>query len=143
MEKEFVFSKRNILGEVSNWAVRQSPYHRPDNLEVVLDKFNGIIKEVPQYPTMTYRQIEEMLQGLKTIPEFMLWNERKNGRQGMGISAAGHHDDGSITFYDAKADDDFIDLDALIRNVANSIVREGTEKSIPEILGEPELKEVK
>ena len=142
MEKEFVFSKRNILGEVANWAVRQSPYHRPDNLEVVLDKFNEIIKEVPQYPTMTYRQIKEMLQGLKTIPDFMLWNERKNGRQGMGISAAGHHDDGSITFYNAKADDDFIDLDALIRNVANSIVREGTEKSIPEILGEPELKEI-
>ena len=137
MEKEFVFSKRNILGEVANWAVRQSPYHRPDNLEVVLDKFNEIIKEVTQYPTMTYRQIKEMLQGLKTIPEFMLWNERKNGRQGMGISAAGHHDDGSVTFYNAKADDDFIDLDALIRNVANSIVREGAERSIPEILGEP------
>ena len=138
-EKMFVFSKRNILGEIANWAVRQSPYHRPDNLEVVLDKFNKIIELVPEYPKMSYAEIKEMLQELKEISEFMLWNERKNGRQGMGFSGAGHHDDGSVTFFNAKADDDFIDLDALIRNVANSIIREGTEKSIPEILGEKEL----
>jgi hypothetical protein len=142
MEKTFIFGKRNILGEVAHWSVCQSPYHRPENLEIVLDKFNKIIAEVPQYPTMTYREIEEMLQGLKDIPEFMLWNERKNGRQGNGFSGAGHHDDGSVTFYNAKADDDFIDLDALIGNVANSIVREGTEKSIPEILGQGELKQI-
>ena len=139
-EKMFVFSKRNILGEIANWAVRQSPYHRPDNLEIVLDKFNKIIALVPEYPTMSYEQIRELLDELKEIPEVMLWNERKNGRQGMGFSGAGHHDNGDVTFYNAKADDDFIDLDALIRNVANSIIREGTEKSIPEILGEPELK---
>jgi len=129
-EKMFVFSKRNILGEIAHWAVCQSPYHRPDNLEVVLDKFNKIIALVPEYPSMSYFQIREFLDELKEIPEFMLWNERKNGRQGMGFSVAGHHD---------NADDDFIDLDALIRNVANSIIREGTEKSIPEILGESEL----
>jgi hypothetical protein len=141
MDKKFVFSKRNIFGEVANWAVRQSPYHRPDNLEIVLDELNKKISDIDEYPTMTYREIEKLLdKNLKSIPEFLLWNERKNGRQGMGFSAAGHHDDGSVTFYNAKADDDFIDLDALIRNVTNSIVREETEKSIPEILGKPILK---
>ena len=140
--KQFVFSKRNLLGEIAHWAVCQSPYHRPDNLEVVLDKFNAIISAIPEYPTMSYAEIRELLDELKEIPEFMLWNERKNGRQGHGFSGAGHRDDGSVTFFNAKADNDFIDLDALIRNVANSIVREGYEKPIPEILGEPELKPV-
>ncbi len=139
MKKKFTFSKRNILGEIAHWAVCQSPYHCPDNLEVVLDKFNVIITAIPEYPTMSYAEIREMLGELKEIPEFMLWNERKNGRQGNGFTAAGHHDDGSVTFYKSKADDDFIDLDALIRNTAKSIVRDGFAKPMPQILGEPSL----
>ena len=133
--KKFTFSKRNILGEIAHWAVCQSPYHRPENLEVVLDKFNSIILLVPDYPTMSYGEIRELLDELKEIPEFKLWNERKNGNQAQYKFTSR---------YDGKGnpDDDFIDLDALIRNVANSIVREGHEKPIPEILGEPELKPV-
>jgi len=145
MKKEFLVSKRYLLSEVAKWAVTQSPYHRPDNLEIVLDKFNDNMGKWSNdnmgYEKFTYRRLIDFLnRELKRIPEFMLWNERKNGRQGMGFSGAGHHDNGDVTFFNAKADDDFIDLDALIRNVANSIVREGTEKSIPKILGESELK---
>ena len=130
--KKFVFSKRNILGEIAHWAVCQSPYHRPDNLEVVLDKFNSIIALVPDYPTISYAEIRELLEELKEIPEFKLWNERKNGNQAQYKFTDRYSGKGN-------PDDDFIDLDALIRNVANSIVREGSEKPIPEILGEPEL----
>lgn len=127
MDKQFVFSKRNILGEIAHWAVCQSPYHRPDNLETVLDKFNEIIALIPDYPSMSYSQIGELLEELKEIPEFMAWNERKNGNQA---------EYKFLDRYSGKGnpDDDFIDLDALIRNVANSIVREGTEKSISEII---------
>ena len=139
MEKEFLVSKRNILSEVAKWAVAQSPYHRPDNLEIVLDKLNEFIpewKDKMGYGKMSYGELKDFLgKHLKSIPEFNLWNERKNGRQGHGFTGAGHHDDGSVKFFNAKADDDFIDLDALIRNVANSIIREGTEVSIPEVLG--------
>jgi len=128
MEKKFTFSKRSLLGEIANWAVQQSPYHRPDNLEVVLDKFDKIIAGVPDYPKLSYGEIKELLDELKEIPEVALWNERKNG------------DKSEYKFVDRYSkeenpDDDFIDLDALIRNVANSIVREGYQKSIPEILG--------
>jgi len=64
----------------------------------------------------------------------MLWNERKNGNKA---------EFQFITHYsiDKNPDDDFIDLDALIRNVANSIIREGTEQPIPVILGKGEIKE--
>lgn len=120
---------RSIMGSVANWAVQQSPYHRPDNLEIVLDKLHEQIKDdfddnakyvkFFESPTEVQRWLGEKL---RSIPEFLLWNERKNGRQGMGFSGAGHHDDGSITFFQSKADDDFIDLDALIRNAARGAV---------------------
>lgn len=42
---KFLVSKKNILSEVAHWAVAQSPYHRPDNLEIVLDKLNILLGE--------------------------------------------------------------------------------------------------
>lgn len=122
-------SNRNLLGAVAKWAVEQSPYHRPDNLEVVLDALNAATKdafakgELGFIELADHREVVKFLQeNLRNIPEYMVWNERKNGRQGNGFSGAGHHDDGSVTLYSAKADDDFIDLDALERNVANEIL---------------------
>ena len=141
IEKQFLVSKRDILSEVAKWAVAQSPYHRPDNLEIVLDKLNeGFGKwgnNNMGYEHFTYKRLKDFLgRELRRIPEFLAWNERKNGNQSQYKF---------IDRYGTKnnPDDDFIDLDALIRNVANSIIREGTEKSIPEILGEPELQEIK
>ena len=143
--KKFLVSNRNLLGAIAKWVVEQSPYHLPDNLEKVLDGVNETTKDLFVYTelgfiSMTYEEIRAFVkEHLRAIPEYLAWNERKNGRQGMGISAAGHHDDGSVTFYDSKPDDDFIDLDALERNVTNEIVRNGTERGIPEILGESAL----
>ena len=136
-EKKFLVSKRCLLSEVAKWAVAQSPYHRPDNLEKVLDKLNLCIgvwtTDIMGYKKMTYKEIKQLLdKELGSIPQFMLWNERKNGNKA-------EHKFVDRYSKDDNPDDDFIDLDALIRNVANSIIREGTEKSIPEILGEPPL----
>ena len=70
----------------------------------------------------------------KRIPEFLAWNERKNGNQ-LEYKFLDRYSK------DDNPDDDFIDLDALIRNVANSIIREGHEVSIPEIFAESLLQE--
>lgn len=129
-EVKYVITHRSIMGALASCAVKQSPYHRPDNLEMVLDKFNEKIKDefddgqkyIKKFET--YKECTEWLEPkLKSIPEFMLWNERKNGNQSpYGFSGAGHHDNGEITFFTPKADDDFIDLDALIRNTINLAV---------------------
>lgn len=136
--KTFLVSKRDILSEVAHWAVAQSPYHRPYNLEIVLDKLNTLLgewKENLGYRKMTYPDIKEYLKTiLFQIPEFMLWNERKNGNKSEFQFVSRYSKD-------IDPDNDFIDLDALIRNVANSIIREGTETPIPILLGEPMLKE--
>jgi len=140
-EKQFLVSKNNILSEIAKWAVCQSPYHRPDNLELVLDKLDlrlgAWTDDILGYRKMTYKEIKKFLsKELESIPEFMLWNERKNGNQAK-------YNFTSRYSKKENPDNDFIDLDALIRNVANSIIREGTEKSIPKILGESKVNIIK
>ncbi len=66
----------------------------------------------------------------------MLWNKRKNGNKSEYKFVDRYSKDGN-------PDDDFTDLDALVRNVANSIIREGTEKPMPEILGMPEARQIR
>lgn len=135
--KKFLVSKKRILSGLAKWAIAQSPYYRPDNLEVVIDKLNTNITCIFElaelgYLDLTYDEIVEFINThTKNIPEFMLWNERKNGNQSpFGFVSAYSH---------PVPDDDFIDLDALVRNVANDIIREDYQKPIPEILSGKKL----
>ena len=120
-EKKILITQRSVMGALANCAVQQSPYHRPDNLEVVLDKFYEQIKddfdEGEKYCKCfdnyhdTYRYIGERL--LK-IPEFLAWNERKNGNKSPYSF---------VSRYDKPhPDNDFIDLDALTRNITNQAI---------------------
>lgn len=138
-EKQFLVSKRNILSEVARWATAQSPYHRPDNLEVVLDTLSDTLENFGNgkagYEDFSYEDLKQFLGDiLKAIPEFNLWNERKNGNKSEYKFVSRYSNE------ESNPDDDFIDLDALIRNVANSIVRSGTETPMPKILGKPGVK---
>ncbi len=117
---------RSVMGALANYAVQQSPYPRPENLEIVLDAFYQSIKddfdEGKKYVKFfeSWKEAHDYIENrLKMIPEFMAWNERKNGRQGNGATFAGHHDDGSVTISKTNPDDDFIDLYALTRNITN------------------------
>lgn len=128
---KFLVSKRDVLSNVAKWAVAQSPYHRPDNLEIVLDKLNEVLGKWTDdlgYKSLTYNEIKELLkENLFKIPEFTLWNERKNGNQCEYQFISRYSSD-------VDPDNDFIDLDALIRNVANEIVRNDFQIPIPEII---------
>jgi hypothetical protein len=109
-----------IMGHIAMWAVRQSPYHSPDGLLDVLAKFKkncGGRFDKNGRAQMTYRELETMLNTvLLKIPQFLQWNERRNGNQApFGFSSR----------YDQPhPDDDFIDLGALTRNVRMSVQRE-------------------
>lgn len=117
--KEVVITSRSVLGALASCAVRQSPYHRPDNLEVVLDKFFELIKEEINETTEKYikkfdswKECHDWIADkLNTIPEFLLWNERKNGGKSQYAVVS--------RFNDIDPDNDFIDLDALTRNITN------------------------
>lgn len=116
---------RELAAHVGMWAVRQSPYPVPENLETVLRKFQEVLKTTGGFDVavhckggmrrfQTRRELIKFLnEHLKPIPEFAGWNERKNKRDGHGFVSAldGERD----------PDDDFIDLDALIGNVAMNL----------------------
>lgn len=122
--KVILVSKKQLLGFVAKWAVMQSPYHRPENLEVVIDKFHESIKAhfENEYciKFIDSRSLEKFIEEhLLKIPEFVGWNERKNGNKSPYSF---------ISRYDQpNPDDDFIDLGALTRNVANDITRDQVE----------------
>ena len=123
MSKIYV-TKKVLLGTFAKYAVQQSPYARPDNLELVIDKLAEELRRSFKLAQLEVGEFSDRLsleaylsRILRDIPEYTAWNEPKN------------HSDASFKFtsrYDAPGnpDDDFIDLDALERNVAVEIERD-------------------
>lgn len=109
-----------VEGHIAMWAVRQSPYHNPSGLGVVLSNFRENVRnnfdgqEMAQFCQTGIEQV--IRDGLMQIEVFRSWNERKNGNKS------------PFAFYSRYSkphpDNDFIDLDALIRNAAVSVIRE-------------------
>jgi hypothetical protein len=118
---DIVVTERMVLGNVAKMATQQSPYPRPENLEIVLDKLHAQIKDdFKDYIVKfdTEKRLRNYLQNnLQQIPEYLAWNERKNG-----IDAPMKF----VSRYDTddNPDDDFIDLDALEQNICNEILKE-------------------
>lgn len=123
MSRAIFTSKSSVLGAVAKYAVTQSPYPRPDNLEVVLDKLDERLKlHFDKQPMGIAKfhdgQLLDILHlELANIPEYVAWNDRKNGNDApMKFTSRYDNDD--------NPDDDFIDLDALEHNVVREIESE-------------------
>jgi hypothetical protein len=123
-----------VAGHVAMAAVRQSPYPCPDNLELVIKRFHEVAIESGKFPMFGgtpmlefefAREIEDLLRELLLpIPEVEAWNEPKSGHDAEFVFTSR---------YDQPApDDDIIDLDALIRNVARSVSAEEEEENAPQ-----------
>ena len=124
-----------LYGEVAKWAVRQSPYHAPDGLVAVLiefkiritnrecrEKLAGATHEFP-YPEAIradHETLNKILrEDLLTLPRVLLWNERKNGNKSpYGFTSR---------YSQPHPDDDFIDLDALVRNITIDCIKHDRE----------------
>lgn len=122
--KEIWIFKSDILGTVAKWCIRQSPYDFPENLLIILATLSGIIGNQFENGTVGMIKydgttlIRDLKMWLEQIPEFTALNDRKNGNRALYKA---------VTRYDGKVgdpDDDFIDLDALYRNVTNDIISE-------------------
>lgn len=115
---DILVGRKQLMGSLAMWAVRQSPYPCPDNLHIVLQKLGtmwqqGVNDEYVTIPNMPSLQNWLMVR-LERMPEFLAWNERKNGDQSQFAFTSRH--DGK-----KDPDADFIDLDALVRNVAMEV----------------------
>lgn len=123
MSKIYV-TKGQLLGTVAKYAVQQSPYHRPDNLELVLDKFNELVSPAFDKAPLGVGEFSDHVsleafigRFLGKIPEYVAWNDRKNGNDEPMKFTSRHDGPGD-------PDDDFIDLDALQRNVSIEILQD-------------------
>lgn len=123
--KDLLITTSELTGELAKWAVQQSPYTVPDKLAEALATFDEVWPYDPELPSFKclkwesyqalYAELERVYQ---TIPEIMAWNERTNGRDGMGFASR----------YDQpEPDDDFIDIGALANNVARSVWADACE----------------
>ena len=119
-EEKWIFA-RELAGYVAMWAVRQSPYTVPENLEVVLRKFQEELEECGGFNLASdYKGGMRIFEGpvalrdflethLLEIPEVRAWNEPKIEVESFGPDDA------------RTPDHDFIDLYALVTNITLSV----------------------
>lgn len=123
-EKKHLFSINDILGAFAMWAVRQSPYTCPNNLEGAI---KGLSWELPKhlkfdserfdFAELSWDEIRKALDECFDCIDFIkLWNQPISGH------------DAPFVFCDRYSkpipDDDIIDLDALSRNISHSLIAE-------------------
>lgn len=117
-------SPSQVAGTLAMWAVRQSPYPVPDNLELVVRRFEELFPrdEIGFHQVADQDELYRLVMSIgDQIPEFLAWNDRKNGnRAPLGFVSRYERPD---------PDDDFIDLYALCSNVALTVAAEERENA--------------
>ena len=112
-KKARCFSKISVIGYFACWAVRQSPYLMPENLEQGIEEFSKGLSRYIEFPIMTLKELREIIDiAIKNSPIIRAWNVPKKGNPRFGVCSR----------YDRpKPDYDFIGLDALARNISHSV----------------------
>lgn len=104
-----------VAGALANWAVRQSPYTVPENLGAAIEQFMGEWGMGDFVMTTSKELHAEVKRAIANCPLIEAWNHPK----------IGSHEYVFVSRYDQpKSDYDFIDLDALARNIAHSLTLE-------------------
>jgi hypothetical protein len=112
-----VILKSAVVGHFAMWAVRQSPYLLPENLDKGLKEFDkNLISNVnacnEYLIETTYTELEDNIKKALTKSDIISsWNIAKKGSGSVFVSA----------YSTPKPDYDFIDLDALTGNIAQSV----------------------
>jgi hypothetical protein len=106
-------SRYDLLGSLANWAVRQSPHTVPDNLAGAIVQFNEAWSLEEHAEIDSKRLLKEVATTIAKCPAIVAWNTSKKGGQ----------DPVFVTRYSQPQPDyDFIDLDALARNICHEII---------------------
>ena len=111
-----------VASHLAMWAIRQSPYDWPDNLEAALASFRaafpGDERGMSKWPSEDALEAA-IWSAIEASPEIVGWNTPKSGHDLPFVF--------SSRYDKPAADDDFIDLHALSRNVARTLWAEETE----------------
>lgn len=118
-EDEMILSLKDIVGATAMWAIKQSPYPKPENLEEALKYLRGYLYSNLEwcnlgFTKITIENLRKFLEkAYEEIPEIAAWNEPKKDS---GCLLQGS----SSRYHKTKEDYDFIDLGAMARNVGHS-----------------------
>lgn len=126
-------SKKDILGFIAMWGVQQCTTKLPFEFEKTLLLINEHL--TPHFADTNWgfkefnrKELFEMLEPIKKIPEFYKWNLTKNEyNKGMDVDDPQRGQFKAVSRYDPYqeySDNDFISLGALFGNVVRSIERE-------------------
>lgn len=122
-KRKHYFSVDSITGAFAMWAIRQSPYHCPDNLEQAIKELGEALKKKFQFDkafNFAYLSLDEIRIGLENcfeeIKTIENWNHPKSGHNAQVIFTS--------RYFSPIPDNDFIDLDALARNIAHTLIQE-------------------
>ena len=120
---KFLFCRKQTVAEVAKWAIRQSPYDFPSNLETASVKLLRLLPtgdyELGYFKLSAEAFEKLLLELLLSIPEVLLWTEPKN-KTGASFICCSAYDK-------PQADNDCIDIYALVRNVRLALVKEATQ----------------
>lgn len=120
--------EKSLRGTIAHYAVSQSPYACPEGLAEVLAEVQRRFRADPKVETMglpgavRIRALEPTFLAAKAYvrallwdqPQFQAWNVPKKGNARMGIVGFG--------LPSVEPDCDFIDLDAIVQNVAGRLL---------------------
>jgi hypothetical protein len=140
-DKGWIFIKQ-LVGSLALWACRQSPTGIPNDLEVVLNKFGAEIAasgrfDANEMAEFGFRELIDYIEPLMLgIPELTKWNLSQH-EIGLGFTDADDPKRPIKYSFSSRCDGpkpeyDFIDLDALVRNVASGCVGEAVGERLRE-----------
>jgi len=112
-DARFLTSRTAVLGELACCAVRQTPYLVPDNLASAIEEMAYAISDLEEYFYTSCHDLRDLMRkSFDECPSIQAWN----------IPKKGNHQTVFVSRFDTpKADYDFIDLDAMARNIAHGI----------------------
>lgn len=118
-----LITHKDVIGWMAHWAVQQHPYGRPDGLFDITDAIAEASQSWPDgvsslrmWRVAGWLEIERWLgEALKDHPVLTAWNTPHSGHTQQIVA--------SSRYWGPKPEDDFIDIDALLRNVALSTWR--------------------
>ncbi len=112
-DARFPTSRNAVLGQLAQCAVRQTPYLVPTDLGLAIEEMAYAISGFEEYFYTSCQSLHELIRrSFDECPAIQAWNVPKKGNHQMVFVSR---------FETPDPDYDFIDLDALARNVAHGI----------------------
>ncbi|SRR6266568_8226478 len=126
-QNTIVILKTDFIAEVIKWGIKQNPFkgQLPRSTDVIVEKLNALLPEFIETTNM-WTFVSETIE---QIPEIRDWNlSQVEYQQGVKVDDEKRGGFVFVSRYDEpKPEHDFIDIDALKRNIVVSLEREAAE----------------